>query len=492
MSLLLTVIWEQINVDSDNGKPLYKQISQQIEQMVHEGKLKPGIRLPSERKMAALLNVSRMTLTLAYEELKSRGIVRSQQGSGTFIMRGPRIEKTEQAVTWHKNFAYQTEKVNHGMEEIMRLGRDPRLIPFGGVGTAPEVHPGIDFSQCFAEHLRKNPILLQLPAPTQGYEPLIFVLKDWLTEREIYANEQEIMIVSGAMQGVDLISRLFLGPGDYVIMEEPGFLGASDAFAATGAKTLRITLDEQGIKTDSLENLLMQFPVKFIYLNPTFQNPTGITISLQRRKELLELAKKYKVPIVEDDPFSLLYYEEKPIPSFKALDTDNMVIHLQSFSKYLFPTLRVAVLVADEGIISNLVKIKQRIDLHSNNLTQIAVQVYLEEGRLSNHIEKLRQSYRRRLSLIKDLLKDRPNLQCRLPDGGVFLWCKIPKGIVSERLLQIAIEKGVLFVPGSWMSGVGLYENYIRLAFTHPSLNALKDGIERIDLAINEYYSYHL
>nr|WP_254119455.1 PLP-dependent aminotransferase family protein [Bacillus sp. FJAT-29790] len=483
-------IWDQMVIDSDKGMPLYKQISQQIEQMVHEGKLKPGMRLPSERKMAALLKVSRMTLTLAYEEMKTRGIVRSQQGSGTFIMRGPKMEKTEQAITWHTNFAYQTENVNHGMEEIMRFGRDSRLIPFGGVGTAPEVHPGIDFSQCFAEHLRKNPILLQLPAPTQGYEPLILEVKSWLSESGIHADEKEIMIVSGAMQGLDLISRLFLGPEDYVIMEDPGFLAASDAFAATGAKILRITLDEEGIKTDSLENLLMQFPVKFIYINPTFHNPTGITISMARRKKLLALAKKYSVPIVEDDPFSMLYYGKKPVPSFKALDKDHMVIHLQSFSKYLFPTLRVAVLVAHEGIISNLVKVKQRVDLHSNNLTQMAVQVYLEEGRLSRHIEKLRQAYDRRLSIINDILKEKPNLKCRIPDGGVFLWCKIPKGISSERLLEIAIKKGVSFVPGSWMSGVGMYENYIRLAFTHPSSDLLREGIEIIDQAINEYYSY--
>jgi 2-aminoadipate transaminase len=482
--------WENIVIDSNEGKPLYKQISQQVEQMVHDGRLKPGIRLPSERKMADLLKVSRMTLTLAYDEMKSRGIVRSQQGSGTFIMRGPRIDKADKVIARQTNFAYQTGNVNYGMEEIMRYGRDPNLIHLAGVGTAPEMHPGIEFSQCFAEHLRRNPVLLQLPAPTQGYEPLNMDVSKWLSENGIHANFKEIMIVSGAMQGLDLISRLFLGKDDYVIMEDPGFLAASDAFAATGAKVLRITLDQEGIRTDSLENLLMQFPVKFIYVNPTFHNPTGITMSLQRRIKLLEIAKKYGVSIVEDDPFGLLYFGNKPTPSLKALDKDNLVIYLQSFSKYLFPTLRVAVLVAHEGIISNLVKVKQRVDLHSNNFTQIAVHVYLTEGKLKRHIEKLRHSYRMRLSLIKDILKDKPNIQCNFPEGGVFLWCKIPKGISSERLLESSIEKGVSFVPGNWMSGVGMYENYIRLAYTHPSLDSLKEGIELIDNAISEYYSY--
>ncbi|WP_230503604.1 MocR-like pyridoxine biosynthesis transcription factor PdxR [Sutcliffiella rhizosphaerae] len=484
------MLWEQIIVDTEDRIPLYKQISQQFEQMVHEGRLKPGVRLPSERKMAEILRVSRMTLTLAYEEMKSRGIVRSQQGSGTFIMKGPRIDTSEQAITWHTNFAYQTDSVNLAMEEIMRFGRDSNLIHLAGVGTAAEVHPGIDFSQCFAEHLRKNPILLQLPAPTKGYEPLIHEVQSWLQDGGILAEEKEIMIVSGAMQGLDLISRLFLGPDDYVIMEDPGFLAASDAFAATGAKILRITHDREGIKVDSIENLLMQFPVKFIYINPTFHNPTGITMSLQRRKKLLEIAKKYRVPIVEDDPNSLLYYKRKPVPSFKSLDKDHLVIHLQSFSKYLFPTIRVAVLVAPVGIISNLVKIKQRVDLHSNNLTQIAVHGYLAEGRLHKHVKKLREAYDIRLALIKKILSNKPNLECVFPDGGVFLWCKIPKGISSERLLEIALKKGVSFVPGSWMSGVGMYENYIRLAFTHPPPEALEKGIDLIDQAINEYYSY--
>lgn len=483
-------LWNQIILDAEERTPLYRQISQQTEQMVHEGRLKPGTRLPSERKMAELLQVSRMTITLAYEDMKTRGVVRSQQGSGTFIMRGPRIERTEQVVTWHTSFAYQTGNVSHAMEEIMGFGGDPRLIPLAGVGTAPEVHPGIELSQYFAEHLRRNPILLQLPTPTQGYEPLRVDLLSWLQEIGIHATQKEVMIVQGAMQGLDLISRLFLGPGDYVIMEDPGFLAASDAFTATGAKILRITLDEEGLRTESLENLLMQFPVKFIYVTPTFHNPTGISMSLRRRKHLLELAKKYRVLIVEDDPYSLLYYGKKPLPPLRAMDEDNLVIYIQTFSKYLFPGLRVAVLVAPEGIVSNLSKVKQRIDLHSNNLSQVAVHAYLTEGRLSHHVEKLRQAYANRLEIISQLLRDIPDIRCQLPEGGVFLWCKIPTSIRAERLLQFAIHKGVAFVPGNWMSGVGLGDHYMRLAFTHPSLDMLKKGIHLISEALDEYHSY--
>jgi DNA-binding transcriptional MocR family regulator len=470
--------------------PLYKQISLQTEQWVHEGKLKPGTRLPSERKMAELLNVSRMTVSLAYEDMKTKGIVRSQQGSGTYVMRGPRIERSEQAVTWHAQFAYQTGNVNHAMEEIMRFGRDPRLIPLAGVGTAPEVHPGIELSQLFSEHLRKNPILLQLPTPTHGYEPLRADLIPWLRQWDIEATLDELMIVQGTMQGLDLLSRLFLGPGDYVIMEDPGFVAASDAFAATGAKILRITLDEEGIRTESLENLLMQFPVKFIYVTPTFHNPTGVSMSLARRKHLLELAKKYRVPIIEDDPYSMLYYGKKPLPPLKAMDKDNLVIYLQTFSKYLFPGLRVALMVAPEGIITNLAKVKQRIDLHSNNLTQIAVHAFLTEGRLHQHLDKLRKAYAGRVQMVGELLKEMPDIRCQLPDGGVFLWLRIPGHIRAERLLQFAIRHGVAFVPGNWMSGVGLGDSYLRLAFTHPSVEMLRRGIEIIQQSIKEYESY--
>ncbi|UFJ40867.1 PLP-dependent aminotransferase family protein [Brevibacillus humidisoli] len=483
-------VWGQLKLDPQHRLPLYKQISQQTEQMVHEGKLKPGVRLPSERKMAEILQVSRMTITLAYEDMKARGILRSQQGSGTFIMRGPRIERSEQAVTWHTQFAYETGNINYAMEEVMRFGRDPKLIPLAGVGTAPEVHPGIELSQFFAEHLRRNPILLQLPTPTQGYEPLRHDLLGWLEESGIHAAPEETMIVSGAMQGLDLISRLFLGPGDYVIMEDPGLPAASDAFTASGAKILRITLDQQGIRTESLENLLMQFPVKFIYVNPTFHNPTGITMSLERREHLLSLAKKYRVPIVEDDPTSLLFYGSKPTIPLKAMDRDDLVIYLRTFSKYVFPGLRVAVLVAPEAIVTNLLKVKQRIDLHSNNLSQIAVHAFLMEGRLERHLERLRSAYASRIALLREVIGAHPDISCHFPEGGVFLWCKLPSHIRAERLLQIAIRKGVAFVPGNWLSGVGLGDHYFRLAFTHPSLDLLKEGLKQIDQAIAEHDSY--
>ena len=469
--------------------PLYKQIIHQVEGMVHDGRLKPGTRLPSERSMAQLLNVSRMTITLANEEMKARGIVRSHQGSGTFILRGPRVKEPEKDLDLPLEFAYPTGDINQGIDEIMRLGENTHLINLAGAGTPPEVHPGIDLSQCFSDHLRKYPILLQLPSPTQGYEPLRMEMKQWLKKVKIDAELNEIMIVSGAMQGLDLISRLFLSPGDYVVMEEPGFLGAADAFTATGAKILRITLDEEGIRLDSLENLLMQFPIKFIYVNPTFQNPTGVTMSLQRRKLLLELCLKYGVFIIEDDPFSLLYYEESPDPPIRSLGKEN-VIYIQSFSKYLYPGIRVAVLVAPEGIIHNLSKVKQRVDLHSNNLTQIALHAYISEGNLENHIVRLRKAYSERLHLLKELLSKSPYIQCRLPEGGVFLWCKVPKEIPADRLLEFAVKNGLTFVPGNWMSGVGMYENYIRLAYTHPSLDWLKKGLKQIDHTISEYKKY--
>ncbi|MBB2482004.1 PLP-dependent aminotransferase family protein [Bacillus sp. APMAM] len=482
-------IWEEFAINAKDKMPLYKQIIHQVEGMVHDGRLKPGTRLPSERKMAKLLNVSRMTITLANEEMKARGMVRSHQGSGTFILRGPRAKEVERDLDLPVEFAYPTGEINQGMDEIMRHGENTHLINLAGVGTAPEVHPGIELSQCFSEHLRKNPILLQLPSPTQGYEPLRLEMISWLKKVKIEVKLNEIMIVSGAMQGLDLISRLFLKPGDYVVMEEPGFLGAADAFKATGAKILRITLDEEGIRLDSLENMLMQFPIKFIYVNPTYQNPTGVTMSLKRRKKLLELCSKYGVLIVEDDPFSLLYFEDKPAPPIKSLGSDN-VIYIQSFSKYLYPGIRLAVLVANEGIIHNLSKVKQRVDLHSNNLTQIALHAYISEGNLENHIWKLKSAYLERLHLMKELLNEGPYIHCKLPEGGVFLWCKVPKEIPTDRLLEFAVINGFTFVPGNWMSGVGMFENYIRLAYTHPSLEWLKKGIKLLHHTILEYKEY--
>ncbi|USK70221.1 PLP-dependent aminotransferase family protein [Peribacillus asahii] len=475
----MTGLWQDIKLDSEHKLPLYKQISEQVEKMVYQGKLKPGTRLPSERKLADYLQVSRMTITLANEDMKTKGIIRSQQGSGTFIMRGPRRERVSTKTKWQSNFVYETDTMNHGLEAIIKFGQNSESIQLARAGTAPEIHPGIEISECLAECLREHPKLIQLPSPTQGYGPLHSYMLEWLKESGLYPKKSEMMIVSGAMQGLDLISRLFLGPGDYVIVEEPGFQVASDAFTASGAEILRITLDKEGIKLDNLEQLLRNFPVKFIYLNPTFHNPTGIVMSQQRRKDLLTLAKKYHVLLIEDDPTSLLYYGKKPAPPLKTMDEDGMIIYLRSFSKYLFPELRVAVVVAPEGIIANLTKIKQRIDLHSNVLTQAAVYTFLSEGRLAAHLQRVRKAYKIRVDMVQEAFSKSKAVSVQIPEGGIFAWCKLEHGLSSERLLDLALPD-VSLVPGNWMSGTGMYENYFRLAFTNPPLEQLKRGLNKI------------
>jgi len=324
--------------------------------------------------------------------------------------------------------------------------------------------------------------------PTIGHYPLRKYLEEWLSDRGIQAPAQSIMILSGSQQGLDLITKVFLEPGDYIVMEEPSFLGAIGVFKTAGAHILTIPLDQEGLRTDLLEQILLRHRPKFIYRFPTFQNPSGIKMSLKRRQELLKLAYRYHVPILEDDPYSELYYEGQPSPSLMSLDEHGHVIYLGTFSKMLFPGLRLGWCVAPPRLLEQLALAKQHVDLHTGTTVQWIMTEFCRQGLLDKHLKLIRIQYIKQRDAMVTALTEYapPGLSWTVPEGGYYLWCELPPGIKAATLLTKAAEKKVTFVPGNafYINSGG--QDRIRLCFSRHSEATIKEGISRLCEALIE------
>jgi DNA-binding transcriptional MocR family regulator len=296
---------------------------------------------------------------------------------------------------------------------------------------------------------------------------------------------EQVLVTTGAQQGLDLLARAFLRPGDSVIVEEPTYLGALQSFIAAGIRLLGVPLDGRGLRLDILANLLASHHPKLIYTLPTFQNPSGISQDLERRVGLLALAARHGVPVVEDDPFRPLFYEKPPPPTMKALDQCRSVIYLGTFSKMLFPGLRLGWIAAPRPVIEQLVRIKQRVDLYGNVLAQCAAAAFLEAGCLEKHLVSVRGAYRRRRdAMVAALAEHCPDLTFNIPAGGFNLWCQLPLNLESRDFLTEAGLRGVVFAPGELFYAGSGGENALRLNFSAQSEKQIWEAIARLGQAL--------
>ena len=268
-----------------------------------------------------------------------------------------------------------------------------------------------------------------------------------------------------------------------MVVEEPTFFCALQVFRATGAKVVPVPVDAHGMRVDILDSLLARYRPKLIYTLPTFQNPSGAIMSLDRRRQLLELAYRYQVPILEDDPYSELRLEGEALPSLKSLDRHGHVIYLSTFSKMLFPGLRIGWLAAARPVVRQFALAKQLTDIHSNNLAQWQIDGFLRRGLLESHLARTRDEYRHRRDVMLDCLDQLApaSLTWNRPKGGIYLWCGLPPGVASSRLMAAAARQKVAFVPGEAFHASGGGQDYIRLNFSLPSPERIQDGIARDD-----------
>jgi 2-aminoadipate transaminase len=325
--------------------------------------------------------------------------------------------------------------------------------------------------------------------PSEGYMPLRQWLAGQLAEEGIHAPGNNILITTGSQQAIDLVSRIYLDPGDAVVVGNPTFLGALQCFNGFQAKVVTAPTDEHGMKIESLARILENHKPKFIYAIPTFENPTGNSMSEDRKAELFALARVHGVPILEDDPYGDLYFGATRPSSLKALDRDNEgVILLRTFSKVLSPGLRVGYAVLPQEVQTRVLPAKQSADLHTTALAQLMIHEYLKSGALEAHLATMREVYRRRRDLMLNAMAKHFPTGCHWtrPEGGLFIWVTLPQGLSSAALLEEAIARKVAFIPGQPFYAHGGGENTFRLNFSNATEENIEVGIQRLGDVIRQ------
>ncbi|GGH77911.1 DNA-binding transcriptional MocR family regulator [Pullulanibacillus pueri] len=472
----------RLTIDKHLPTPVYKQIKDAIKEKILSGLLPAGFILPPERRLANINDVSRSTVIKAYDELKALGLVKAHRGKGTIVAEktepeNPKKNKQVFPLSWHPLFEKKMHNISDTISDMINTENQREMISLAaGIGD-PQLFPIQTLQTIQSDRVHHE--LFNFCA-VEGYYPLREHLSQLMTLRNIVASAKEIMILSGSMQGIDFAARTFLSPGDAVIVEEPTFLQAIQRFKAAGAKIIGIPLDKQGLRTDILEAQLARYKPKFIYTIPSFHNPTGTVMSMERRLELLDLAYKFQVPILEDDPYGELNFtNDKPLP-LHALDHYGYVIYLSTFSKVLFPGMRVGWVVAPEPILKKFAILKQISDLHVNTPAQVLLNRFLEDGHFEPHLNHIKPIYKARRDIMLSVLKQSEDATPLIvPEGGFYLWCKLPTSISQKELFALCAAKGVSYIPGHvFYPQQSDGEQFIRLNFTHESHQKIKKGTE--------------
>jgi 2-aminoadipate transaminase len=399
---------------------------------------------------------------------------------------------------WDHRYAQRTQRMgSSAIRELLKLTEVPDLISFAGGLPAPEVFPVEAFKEACQVVLRdQGPQALQYSA-TDGYLPLREQIARHAGRYGIEVTPDNILITSGSQQALDLLGKIFINPGDRILVESPTYLGALQAWNGYGAEYVTVPMDKNGMNTDYLEEALRYGP-KFIYVLPNFQNPTGVTLSLERRRKLIELADQYGVPIIEDDPYGQLRYEGEHLPSVVVLDGQyrgiddgcykGNVIYLSTFSKILAPGLRLAWVIAPPEVIRKMVQAKQGVDLHTATFNQIVAHEISRGGFLDEHIKLIRRVYSERRDVMLASM-DRyfpPEVDWTQPQGGLFLWGTLAGGLSSAEVLEAAIEEKVAFVPGGPFHPDGSGQNTMRINFSNATPEKIQEGILRLSRVLKE------
>jgi len=380
------------------------------------------------------------------------------------------------------------------IREILKVTEMPDVISFAGGLPAPELFPVEQFARACQEVLSEDGPAAMQYSVTEGYLPLRrWVAANLFETIHLRCDADDVLIISGSQQGLDLIGKVLIDPGDYVVLENPAYLGAIQAFDAYQARYLNVATDDDGIRTDDLARVLGQAPQrpKLLYLVPNFQNPSGITLSLSRRQEVIAICDRFGVPIFEDDPYGRLRYSGEHLPSLAALAEGRNCIYMSTVSKTIAPGMRVAWLVMqDRGLYERVVPAKQAADLHTSSFTQRAVYAYARRpGVLDAHVKQMLPVYARRRDVMLKALADLMPDGCTWthPDGGLFLWARMPERVDTQELLSMATTSKVAFVPGApfWVNRD--VRNTMRLNFSNATEDMIVEGVRRLGDLVEGY-----
>lgn len=489
----------EIPLDRSKATPLARQIQAQLERLITDGLLGPGVKLPATRALARSLQVNRSTVTLAYEELVARGVLHAHVGQGTFVAEapartGPRAAeaKAPTRIDWSGLFSKGSQLVAADVrrrELFSQMTRPAQgVISFAGGMPDSALFPIEAFRKVLNRVIRAEGAELLQYYPPGGYPPLRRFLASYLLRFGVEARPDEILIVNGSQQGFDLIARTLLDPGDFVAIEQPSYPRAIQVFRSFGAQLLPVPMGDTGLRLDLVERVLERHAPKLLYCQPSAHNPTGLTMPAPERRRLLELAGRFQIPIVEDGFDGSLFYGERPPAPLKATDPYGLVLYIGTFSKILFPGLRLGWLVAPSPVLDRLAAAKQLSDIHTSPLIQAAVYHFCQRRLLERHLQRSAVEYgRRRALLLTALERWMPKgVGWTQTQGGFSLLLTLPEGTDAVTLLSRAVERGVAFTPGGAFFPDDGGERTLRLSFSSVPANRIQEGVRRLGEAIRE------
>ncbi|MEZ4301802.1 MAG: PLP-dependent aminotransferase family protein [Polyangiaceae bacterium] len=368
------------------------------------------------------------------------------------------------------------------VREILKVAERPEVLSFAGGLPAPELFPVEAIAEAHARVLAREGSAALQYSTTEGFAPL----RAWIAARlgtlGIRAEVERTLITNGSQQGIDLVARVLLDPGDRVAVENPSYLAALQVFTAQGARLAPVASDDEGIRVDDLERVHAKEPVRLVYVVPNFQNPRGTTLTLARRRALVEFAQRHNVPVLEDDPYGALRFEGQHVPSLAAVDDRGVVIHLGTFSKTLAPGLRIGWAVAPPEVFRAMTIAKQASDLHTATLAQRAAAALLETFDYEAHLDHLRAVYgERRKAMLSGLARHMPRgTRWTRPEGGMFTWVELPGGLSADTLFAPALAEHVAFVPGTSFYAERPRHDTLRLNFSNRPADKIEEGLARL------------
>ncbi|PJM78845.1 GntR family transcriptional regulator [Bifidobacterium scaligerum] len=558
----------QLQLNRRSSVPMYRQLATQLREQIISGELAEGYRLPPERELAARLEVNRTTILQAYQQLKDEGLIASKVGKGTFVL-PQAIESTlpassEQALLtspisaaipnagssahtqvqvirrvsssdhaepivvrppWSVLFSdYSNRFTYHDIASAERAQRGDTVIDFATGSPNPADIPDDLLRSVSLEAFASHEFDGQPESPIEGFSELRELLAAHMRTRGVHCNARNVMVLSGSEQGIDLCVRAFINPGDCVLVEQSTFFPALQAFRSADARIVGMPMDDYGMRTDLLEGYCARFHPKFIYTIPTFQNPTGSTLPAARRKELIDVARRYQCLIIEDDAYGELWYGgadeesaavadgvirgavggesrgatggenrckasdeagghsgQRPVP-LKGMENAGYVMYLSTFSKTVTSGLRTGWIVADPHVIDRLAALRRMVDQHTSTSSQRICLELLKEGRIAEHVTTLTAAYRGRRDTAVAALERyaMQGMTWNVPEGGYYIWVTLPDGVRSLDVLDRCRAEGVTFMPGSVFDVDETDDSHIRLNIVHPDAGDIERGIRMI------------
>lgn len=461
----------QVNLDPASDVPLYKQLAASVAALITQGSVRAGERLPATRELAGQLGLNRTTVSAAYTVLEESGLIQGHVGRGSFVAGEPPSQAI--GTDW--------EAILPSMDTPFPPSLHKVQISFANSRPAREDFPLADFRRLCREVIDGPDAseILQLGSP-HGYAPLRRYLLQDATRAGVARSGDELIVTNGCQQALDLVARLFTIDGQAVAVEDPVYHGILRVFGRAGASLIPVPLDHAGIDADRLEELIQRERPRLLVVTPSFQNPTGATLSLERRKRIVGLAQRFGLVLIENDIYSELRYQGRALPTLKELDESGNTILLRSYSKVSFPGLRVGWAIAPKPVIARLAEAKQISDLHSDQLSQAVLLRFAESGELERHLERTRVVGAERLHAVLEACErylPRGATFTR-PEGGMSLWVELPRPLTSDTLLAGVQERGVDFLPGRYFSAKPAHPRGLRISFGGLSPEEITRGMQ--------------